>query len=39
MFPDPTGRAKKTSAKGQETDHTILKRVGDHVWFRLASTP
>ena len=27
-FPDPTGRAKKTSAKGQETDHTILKRVG-----------
>ena len=22
------GRAKKTSAKGQETDHTILKRVG-----------
>ena len=27
-FPDPTGRARKTSATHLETDHTILKRAG-----------
>ena len=27
-FPDPTGRARKTSADGQQSDHSILKRIG-----------
>ena len=27
-FPDPTGRARKTSAAGMETDHTILRKTG-----------
>ena len=27
-FPDPTGRARKTSADGQQSDHSILKKIG-----------